>query len=185
MDSGAEADMPEDFAFDVVFIRILPLARITIRCGEKQQELPPLLQSHATELCGACRRAEKGLHRGLEADSLFKCCLSKSSWICPHLGPLIRIPGQGVQCCTDSIDGGVHSCGQHRTNKLVCFVLGDLTRIRTLIEDHAEPVGLQMLTQSLGLHPGKHFLCSRCRDLKQRVCWPERVENHVPVRQQV
>ena len=47
MDAGAEADMTKDFAFDVVFVGFLPLARIAIRGPEEQKDLSPLLELNA------------------------------------------------------------------------------------------------------------------------------------------
>ena len=65
------------------------------------------------------------------------------------------------------------------------LVLGDLPRVRALIENHAETAGLQMLSQGLRFHPRKHFLRTLCRRLKQLVRRPKGVENHIPVRQKV
>jgi hypothetical protein len=42
MNSRAAANMTENFAFDVVVVRILPVTRISIGGSKKKQDLAPL-----------------------------------------------------------------------------------------------------------------------------------------------
>src|SRR5258708_38468928 len=103
MDTGAETDMTKDFSFDVIFVGILPLARIAIGRPEEQKDLPPLLESHAAEFGATGRSSEKGLHWGFESYRVFKGRFSAPHGIRTRLFTLRWIAGQCLRSLPDAM----------------------------------------------------------------------------------